>query len=55
LNEQNEIIEHPVYDESSEFPVTTIDLSDPGCWPNPSDKLRILIVEKKTLPCKQKL
>ncbi|CAI6376818.1 unnamed protein product [Macrosiphum euphorbiae] len=47
LNEQNEIIEHPVYDESSEFPVTTIDLSDPGYWPNLSDKLRILIVEKK--------
>jgi len=47
LNEQNEIIEHPVYDKSSEFPVTTIDLSDPGCWPDLSDKLRILIVEKK--------
>ena len=47
MNEQNEIIERSVYDKSSEFPIKTIDLSDPGCWPNLSDQLRILIVEKK--------
>lgn len=30
-NEQNEIIELPVYDVGSEFLVTTIDLINPGC------------------------
>lgn len=36
-----------VYAEISEFPVKTINLKDPSCWPNLWNKFRILIVEKQ--------